>query len=73
MKLYFDPELVVPDDELPLREGAIAPWANLTSPYYDQTLDSLARHYKVSTNTPWQGPARRMSSTRSCSAPATSR
>ena len=51
-KLYFDPELVVPDPTLPLREGAIAPWANLTSPYYDQTLDSLARHYKVSTSTP---------------------
>jgi excinuclease ABC subunit A len=54
VKLYFDPELVVPDAKLPLREGAIAPWANLTSPYYDQTIDSLARHYKVSTGTPFK-------------------
>jgi excinuclease ABC subunit A len=54
VKLYFDPELVVPDPKLPLREGAIAPWANLTSPYYDQTIDSLARHYKVSTTTPFK-------------------
>jgi excinuclease ABC subunit A len=50
VKLYFDPDLVVPDPKLALRE-AIAPWANLTSPYYDQTIDSLARHYKVSTGT----------------------
>ncbi|MEE8280183.1 MAG: excinuclease ABC subunit UvrA, partial [Alphaproteobacteria bacterium] len=48
-KLYFDPELVVPDDRLSLREGAIAPWANAPSQYYAQTLDSLARHYKFST------------------------
>jgi excinuclease ABC subunit A len=54
VKLYFDPELVVPDPKLSLREGAIAPWANLSSPYYDQTLDSLARHYKFSTNTPFK-------------------
>ncbi|MEE9249726.1 MAG: excinuclease ABC subunit UvrA [Alphaproteobacteria bacterium] len=48
-KLYFDPELVVPDDRLSLSEGAIAPWANASSQYYAQTLDSLARHYKSST------------------------
>src|SRR6185312_557602 len=54
VKLYFDPELVVPDPKLPLREGAIAPWANLSSPYYDQTIDSLAKHYKFSTNTPFK-------------------
>jgi excinuclease ABC subunit A len=52
-KLFFDPELVVPDDRLSLKEGAIAPWANSTSQWYAQTLDSLARHYKISTNTPW--------------------
>jgi excinuclease ABC subunit A len=36
--LFFDPELVVPDESLSLREGAIAPWANSTSQYYAQTL-----------------------------------
>jgi len=51
---FFDPELVVPDERLSLKEGAIAPWANSSSQWYAQTLDSLARHYKVSTNTPWQ-------------------
>ena len=53
-KMYFDPDLVVPDERLSLREGAIKPWANSSSQYYDQTLDSLARHYKVSTNTAWR-------------------
>ncbi|HYM03754.1 MAG TPA: excinuclease ABC subunit UvrA, partial [Stellaceae bacterium] len=53
-KLFFDPELVVPDERLSLREGAVAPWAQSSSQYYSQTLDSLARHFKVSTNTPWQ-------------------
>ncbi len=53
-KLFFDPELVVPDERLSLREGAMAPWANSSSQYYSQTLDSLARHYKVSTNDPWK-------------------
>ena len=49
-EIYFDPDLVVPDRTLGLRKGAIAPWSRSSSPYYGQTLDSLARHYKVSTN-----------------------
>ena len=53
MKLYFDPELVVTDGTLSLRKGAIAPWAKSSSPYYAQTLDAIARHYKVGLNTPW--------------------
>jgi excinuclease ABC subunit A len=53
-KDYFDPEIIVPDDRLSLREGAIAPWANSQTQYYAQTLDSLARFYKVSTNTAWR-------------------
>ncbi len=53
-KLFFDPELVVADERLSLREGAVAPWANSTSQYYMQTLDSIARHFKQSTTTPWR-------------------
>jgi excinuclease ABC subunit A len=53
-KQFFDPELVVPDERVSLREGAIAPWAGSSSQWYGQTLDSLARHYKISTNTPWK-------------------
>ena len=50
----FDPALVVPDERLSLAEGAIAPWTGAQSPYYDQTLASLARHFKASTRTPWR-------------------
>ncbi|MPY72283.1 MAG: excinuclease ABC subunit A, partial [Alphaproteobacteria bacterium] len=49
--MFFDEDLVVPDRDKALREGAIAPWANSSSAYYSQTLDSLAKHYKVSTGT----------------------
>ena len=49
----IDPELVVPNPNKSLRESAIAPWANSSSPYYAQTLDSLCRHFKCSTTTPW--------------------
>jgi excinuclease ABC subunit A len=51
--MYFDPGLIVPDPSKSLRQGVIAPWAGSSSPYYAQTLDSLARHYKVSTNDPF--------------------
>jgi excinuclease ABC subunit A len=51
---FFDPALVVPDERRTIAEGAIAPWTGAQSPYYDQTLQSLARHYKVGTRTPWQ-------------------
>ncbi|MEA2742406.1 MAG: excinuclease subunit, partial [Acetobacteraceae bacterium] len=51
---FFDPELVVPDDRAGLAEGAIVPWTGAQSPYYDQTLQSLARHYQQTTKTPWR-------------------
>src|SRR5882724_8046858 len=51
---YFDEALVVPDASLSLKKGAIAPWAKSSSPYYLQTLEALARHYKFSMNEPWE-------------------
>jgi excinuclease ABC subunit A len=51
---YFDEAMVVPDETLTLRKGAIAPWAKSSSPYYLQTLEALARHYKFSMNEPWE-------------------
>jgi excinuclease ABC subunit A len=50
---FFDPHLVVPDERLSLKDGAIAPWAKSASPYYQQTLQGLARHYKARTATAW--------------------
>ncbi|MBN9589592.1 MAG: excinuclease ABC subunit A [Alphaproteobacteria bacterium 64-11] len=51
---YFDEALVVPDESLSLKKGAVAPWAKSSSPYYLQTLEALARHYKFSMNDPWE-------------------
>ena len=51
---FFDPDMVVPDERKSLSDGAVAPWAGNSSPYYAQTLQSLARHFKVTTRTPWQ-------------------
>jgi len=54
VKLYFDPALVIPDEDLSLRDGAVGPWANSTSQYYLQTLEGLARHYGFDLHTPWR-------------------
>ncbi|WAC24214.1 excinuclease ABC subunit UvrA [Blastomonas sp. SL216] len=55
-KMYFDPQLVVPNEELSLKKGAIVPWAksNPPSPYYMQVLASLGREFGFSLETPWQ-------------------
>ena len=51
---HVDAALVVPDEGLSLRRGAVAPWKNTTAKYYQQTLRSLARHYEVDVGTPWR-------------------
>jgi excinuclease ABC subunit A len=55
-ELFFEPELVVPDENLSLARGAIAPWArtSASSPYYQQTLESLARAYRQPMTKPWK-------------------
>src|SRR5437763_3647573 len=52
-KLYFDPDLVVHDDSRSLHDGAVSPWSHSSSPYYGQTLQSIARFFKQSMHTPW--------------------
>ncbi len=52
-RLYMDPDLVVPDPDQSLYDGAIEPWSNSTSTYYLQTLDSIAKHFRASLHTPW--------------------
>jgi excinuclease ABC subunit A len=54
VKMFFDPEMVVPDDRLSLAEGAIAPWADSSGQYYMQTLESIAKHFKVKMSVPWR-------------------
>jgi excinuclease ABC subunit A len=57
---FFDPAMVVPDERRSLADGAIAPWSGPMSQYYDQTLQSLAKHYKFSMRTPWAELPERM-------------
>ncbi|MBV1918315.1 MAG: excinuclease ABC subunit UvrA [Sphingomonadaceae bacterium] len=54
-KLLFDEQLVVPNEALTLKQGAVAPWAksNPPSPYYLQVLGSLAKAYDFDLTTPW--------------------
>ena len=55
-ELFFEPELIVPDESLSLARGAIAPWArtSATSPYYQQTLEALTRAYRQPMTKPWK-------------------
>ncbi|MBP7763616.1 MAG: excinuclease ABC subunit UvrA [Deltaproteobacteria bacterium] len=52
-RMHFAVDLVVPDAGLSLREGAIAPWANRSSLYYHNLLDTLSAHYGFDINTPF--------------------
>jgi excinuclease ABC subunit A len=51
---HVDEDLVIPDKELTLRKGAIAPWAKSSSPYYLQTLTALGKFYKFTLDTKWK-------------------
>jgi len=52
-KRYLDPDLIVPDPKLPLREGALSPWANRNSVYFQQMMEALSQHFKFDTSTPF--------------------
>ncbi|MBU4214130.1 MAG: excinuclease ABC subunit A, partial [Actinobacteria bacterium] len=53
-RLEVDPDLVVPDDELSLSQGAIAPWAQISSEYFERVLGALAEDLGFSMDTPWR-------------------
>ncbi len=54
MKRYLDPDLIVPDPDLSLREGALAPWSKRSSVYYQQMLDAVCSHYGLEIYTPFK-------------------
>ena len=53
-RMYLDAELVVPDPELTLADGAIAPWEKRFSGWYQQTLAALAKAYGFDLQTPFK-------------------
>ena len=53
-QMEIDPELVVPDPGLSIGEGALAPWANSASNYYEQVTEAIAERYGVDLEAPWE-------------------
>ncbi len=53
-ELFFDERLVVPDVTLRLYDGALAPWRKGKSPYFLQTIESIANHFEFDKDTPWK-------------------
>ncbi|MBO9124499.1 MULTISPECIES: excinuclease ABC subunit UvrA [unclassified Rhizobium] len=49
----IDANLIVPEPERTLRDGAIAPWAKSSSPYYNQTLEALGKHFGFKLGARW--------------------
>jgi excinuclease ABC subunit A len=54
MRLEVDPDLVVPDEDLSLRDGAVAPWAQISSEYFERVLTALADDLGFSMDVPWR-------------------
>ncbi len=51
---HIDADLVIPDKDTTLKKGAIAPWSRSSSPYYVQTLEALAKHYRFTLDSKWK-------------------
>ncbi len=54
VELFFDERLVVPDQNLKISDGALAPWRKGKSPYFTQTIDAIAKHYEFDRNAKWK-------------------
>ncbi|HWT81765.1 MAG TPA: excinuclease ABC subunit UvrA, partial [Candidatus Methylomirabilis sp.] len=52
--MYFDPDLIVPNKDISIREGAVIPWQGRTSMHFHQNLDSLAQHYRFDLYAPYK-------------------
>jgi excinuclease ABC subunit A len=53
-ELFFDERLVVPDQNLKIYDGALAPWRKGKSPYFKQTIEAIAKHYDFSPSAKWK-------------------
>ena len=53
-KLYMDPELIIPNPNLSLNKGAIAPWDGFRSSFHTQAITSLCDFLNISPATPWK-------------------
>ncbi|HSL16140.1 MAG TPA: excinuclease ABC subunit UvrA [Actinomycetota bacterium] len=53
-RLEVDPELVIPDRDLSIDEGALAPWSGSRLEYWDRVLEAVAEAHGFDTGTPWR-------------------
>jgi excinuclease ABC subunit A len=58
-RLEVDPELIVPDPELAIRDGALAPWASNTLEYWYRVLEAVADAHGFSLDVAWKRLAKR--------------
>ncbi|HQY33264.1 MAG TPA: excinuclease ABC subunit UvrA [Actinotalea sp.] len=53
-RLEVDPDLVIPDEEATLAGGAVAPWSQTSSEYFERVLEGLATELGFSMHVPWR-------------------
>ena len=50
----IDPDLLVPDPELSIAEGALVPWSVGNSTYYESVIQAIADRYEIDIDKPWR-------------------
>ncbi len=53
-KMFFDPELIVGDADLSLRDGAIEPWERRNASFFQQVLDAVTTRFEIDMTVPWR-------------------
>ncbi len=51
--MFFDPDLIIPDEELSIKEGAIEPWERRNNVFFHQILDAVCTQFEIDQYTPW--------------------
>jgi excinuclease ABC subunit A len=52
-KMFFDPDLIIPDEEVSIKEGAIEPWERRNNVFFHQILDAVCTKFEIDQYTPW--------------------
>ena len=63
IKMVIDPELVIPNPKLSVRDGALKPWEKRSSIYFHQMLDTISTHFKFKLSTPFEKLTKKVSNT----------
>lgn len=59
--MVIDPELVIPNPKLSVRDGALKPWEKRSSIYFHQMLDTISTHFKFKLSTPFEKLTKKVS------------